>query len=217
MTDAGAVTEARSAAPLRGPHGEPTARSRRRAGGPWRGVLVGLAVVGAVAGLTSLLARRPALACPGGTELVEATSPAGREAWCAARDRAGGPIREGPYRAWYPGGGKKIDGAFAGGAKAGRWVFWHENGLPKEAGEFRGGKAEGRWTRWHANGATLDEGEYREGLRQGRWTSWYPSGRKEREGEYRDGREDGAWTWWNVRGDACAGDRPAGAGCGRAP
>jgi hypothetical protein len=152
----------------------------------------------------------PPLTCPAGATRVEARPPAGPEAWC---ERAG--RREGPYRAWYPKGRLKIEGAYAEGKKAGRWTYWHGNGIlggrgqRKEEGEYRDGKEHGPWTRWHALGPRLEAGPYVDGRREGRWTTWSEIGVKLAEGEYREDREIGAWLRWSARGEPC---RPAGPG-----
>jgi hypothetical protein len=177
------------------------------------------AAVGALLGtaaLAGLLARAPAdhsLACPAGTARVEARPPAGPEAWCERDGR-----RDGPYRAWYPRGRLKIEGAFADGRKTGRWTYWHGNGLhrrlagqKKEEGEYRDGREQGRWTRWHALGPKREEGGYVDGRREGRWTVWSEIGVKLAEGEYRDDHETGTWLRWSAKGEPCPPEGPAGA------
>jgi hypothetical protein len=168
------------------------------------GTMVGLAM------LLGLPAVNADVTCSGGTAVVEARPPAGREEWCERRGAAGRPIRQGPYRAWYPNGRLKIEGEFLDGEKSGRWTFWHGNGLwpgrgqKKEEGEYRQGREQGTWTRWYSLGPKRDEGNYRDGIRQGRWTFWHELGQKAREGDYRDGREAGVWLRWSKQGEPCA-------------
>jgi hypothetical protein len=166
-------------------------------------------VIAAVAALAIRARADGPLRCPAGTRRVEARPPAGLEEWCERSSPAGGGVREGPYRARYPGGRLKAEGGFAAGRKTGPWTYWYGNGLAggrgqaREAGEYDDGMERGRWTRWYAGGSVREAGDYRGGRRHGRWAFWSEIGIKEREGEYRDGQPVGVWQRWTPQGVAC--------------
>lgn len=94
--------------------------------------------------------REPALSlgCPAGTMQRGAAPPEGHRVWCETEDG----ISHGPFRAWYPSGTKKSEGAFERGEAHGEWVTWYEDGKLRSRGNYENGKVVGDWTRLDREG-----------------------------------------------------------------
>ena len=94
--------------------------------------------------------REPAasIGCPAGTLQRGAAPPEGHRVWCETEDG----VSHGPFRAWYPSGGKKSEGAFVRGEAHGEWVTWYEGGKLRSRGSYEHGAITGDWTRLDRNG-----------------------------------------------------------------
>jgi hypothetical protein len=94
--------------------------------------------------------QEPALSigCPAGTMQRGAAPPDGHRVWCETAEG----VSHGPFRAWYPGGSKKSEGAFERGEAHGEWVTWYEDGKLRSRGNYENGKVVGDWTRLDREG-----------------------------------------------------------------
>jgi hypothetical protein len=93
-------------------------------------------------------AASPAIACPSGTLQRGAAPPDGYRVWCETE--AG--VSHGPFRAWYPSGKNKTEGAFDKGEAEGEWTSWYDNGKLRSRGRYEKGVAVGEWERLDRDG-----------------------------------------------------------------
>lgn len=163
--------------------------------------LAALAVIASAAGPEGSGAPRP-LACPAGSERAGAAPPDGTEEWCEARvnDGTDAKRREGPARLWYDDGKVWIEESFTHGLRDGRFVERHRNGAKAREGAFAAGAKDGRWTIWSEAGAVEEESEWRNGVPDGRFVAYWPTGKRRVEGRHCGGAQCGRWSTYDESG-----------------
>jgi hypothetical protein len=101
--------------------------------------------------------RRVQQVCPQGMRVVEQRTVADQSVWCKSADGRTAQWTEmnkgskrqvcqyldgrahGPFRAFYPGGARWIEGLFEDGVEHGQWHQWDETGSPSADAEYRTG------------------------------------------------------------------------------
>jgi antitoxin component YwqK of YwqJK toxin-antitoxin module len=138
--------------------------------------------------------------CPSGTKAVGGEPPEHLEQYCEITQNGtnkGG--RNGPYRAWYPGGGKKAVGAYDDfAAQHGPWTEWYESGQVRSAGSYNSGR-HGDWTDFYDNGQVKERSNWQNGKRWGITTRYDEKGTKLAEEEYH-GELDGVSVVFHQNG-----------------
>ncbi len=88
----------------------------------------------------------------------------------------------------------------SGAEKHGLWTAWYPSGGKQVEGHYDRDLPTGKFTWWYEDGQEQAEGTYRAGLKEATWTTWYPSGVKESQSEYRQGGLTGRWMLWDNQG-----------------
>ncbi|ACL67712.1 conserved hypothetical protein [Anaeromyxobacter dehalogenans 2CP-1] len=156
-------------------------------------------LVWALAAALALLAGAP-LDCPPGTEPRGAAPPEGFEAWCAGKDAAGNDRREGPARTWYDDGAPWTEGAYREGERDGPFVEYHRNGRRAREGAWAHGAKHGRWTIWYESGQVEETSGWRAGVQDGAFASFWPGGARRAAGRHCGGAQCGRWTSYDEAG-----------------
>ncbi len=132
-----------------------------------------------------LAACRHVLSCPPGTALMGQPPPGGQEVWCQ-KIVDGRPVKEGPFRLYFPSGSKMIEGQYQEGKQVGEWTTWYQNGQRSAVDQFRNGLQDGLHMSWYDNGQPAAQGTYVKGKREGTWKRWEPNGFRNWNEVYKD-------------------------------
>jgi len=145
-------------------------------------------------------ATSPPLDCPAGAERRGAAPPKGYEEYCEGKDPAGTPRREGPARIYYDDGRIWVEEAFRAGQRDGPFVEWHRNGAKAREGAFARGAKTGRWTVWWDSGQVEEESEWTAGVPDGRFVAFWSTGARRTEGRHCGGAQCGTWKTFDQAG-----------------
>lgn len=126
-------------------------------------------------------------------EVLERAPPA------AAGDRSA-TRPDGPFEERDADGTLRVEGAYLGGLRQGRWIAYHRGGGARYAGEYVGGLREGPWEWWYPGGQLQKRGAYRANLSEGPWEEWYRDGTPRRAGAFAAGAAEGPWQEWYADG-----------------
>lgn len=86
------------------------------------------------------------------------------------------PVKEGPYKSYYPNGKLKQTGIFHQNKADGLIEEWHENGKKKFEATYKDGKPHGEWKEFSLGGQLIEKGQMDDGEQDGDWHYWYPMG-----------------------------------------
>jgi len=114
-----------------------------------------------------------------------------------------------PVAAHWAGGAPRFEGALArlSGTREGNWTFWFPNGGLREQGCYAGGLRVGIWKQWYANGELRSEGEREAAAdenaspRTGYWRLWFENGAPEAQGVFVHGLREGHWDYHLTDGE----------------
>jgi len=100
-------------------------------------------------------------------------------------------LKDGPYQAWWPGGGSRLALHYKQGRKNGLQEAWWENGNRRYTLTTFPGGPEGKKEEWFENGQQYSMMNYKGGREDGLQLGWFRDGERHFNYVYRDGRRYG--------------------------
>ena len=100
-------------------------------------------------------------------------------------------LKDGPYQAWWPGGGSRLALSYKRGRKYGLQEAWWENGNRRYTLSTFPGGPEGKKEEWFENGQRYRLMNYKGGREDGLQLGWYRDGKRHFNYVYRAGRRYG--------------------------
>lgn len=138
---------------------------------------------------------KPPRLCPTGTTQTGDAPPEATELWCARPDGT----RHGAYVAYFPVGGKRVQGMFDDGKEHGVWQEYFDGGALRAERSYDHGRATGKWHTYFREGNVATETTHISDDEQ-HLTEFRSDGSRLREGPLRGGARNGTWREWSSDG-----------------
>lgn len=133
--------------------------------------------------------------CGTGTTQHGAAPPEATELWCARPDGT----RHGAYVAYFPVGGKRVQGLYDEGKEHGVWQEYFDGGGLRSERIYDRGRPTGKWHTYFPEGHTATETTHISATEE-HLTEYRADGARLREGPMRGGARNGTWHEWSATG-----------------